>query len=110
MPQRVVKQPNGLLAYFSTISDSFLTMNLTEAEMERFVAMEWGNRTAREKVDRGLLDETEHGQAGPGLYRWHAALASIRHEYGMKKYKEVCAWGTEPYEPPSPDETGGRKE
>ncbi len=88
MPQRVVRQPNGLLAVFSTIVDSFTMYDHTEAEM----CEEWQLKIGREegvaKVARGLADDmTGIGEvtANDGLNRWRDALETIGLIHGDKE-------------------------
>lgn len=85
MGKRIVKQPNGLLAYFSEIVDDFTIYDMTEAEAMEELTKEMGRLDARAKLRRGLRDEV--GWPGPtrngsGLERFRDAIDTIRRVHG----------------------------
>jgi hypothetical protein len=83
MPSRVVRQPNGLLAVFSTVVDDFTRMDLTESEALRWAREHMGRADAEAKVRRGLDDENPWtGERGDGLSRWRDALETVRAVHG----------------------------
>lgn len=103
MPQFFVRQPNGLLARFSTIVDSFCEVDLSRAD-----ALDWCRQKglteaeAEEKVSRAERDEpTWPGERRccdqPGLHRWHNALVTILHVHGTAGLAEFLAECPETY-------------
>lgn len=88
MPSYMLKQPDGLIAVFSSVVDDFTYMNLTEAEAMEVGASEWGERTAREKLDRGLKDErlwpNDENFVSDGQGRWREACGSIAFQHDLK--------------------------
>lgn len=105
MPQYVVRQPNGLLATFSTIVDDFTVLDATEAEMRA----EWIDKIGREegnaKVQRGVDDDmTGLGDttAADGLNRWRDALRTIRMVHGEDRaQRRIETTSVLPPPPPS---------
>lgn len=65
MPSRVVRQPNGLWALFSTVVEDFTVYNATEAELLEHMVSSWGVAVAAEKMGRGREDRP----LDPGHYR-----------------------------------------
>lgn len=87
MPTYIVKQPNGRLAAFSTVTDSFVAVDMTEEESVAYLCSRRHTPAeAANKVRRGANDDVfECG--GPkccdqGLFRWHDALGTILHAHG----------------------------
>ncbi len=78
MPSRVVKQPNGLLGYFSTIVDDFTYINMSRDEMIEVCRGHMGNQEAVDKVDRGIAD----------AMRWKDSLTTIVVVHGAKVARE----------------------
>jgi hypothetical protein len=97
MPRRVVKQPNGLFGYFSTILDDFTHVNMTVKEMFDVCRMEMEPHEAIEKVHRGIVDAPIWGNEPPdpdGLMRWKHDLRAIVFAHGAKvarQRKEECS-------------------
>ena len=79
MGQQIIKQPNGLLAVFESITETFILTDATPEEIVKWRAEE-AAETARERT----LAELEHVLAGDPrkVYRQHALTwreASKRH-------------------------------
>lgn len=75
MPQRVIKQPNGLLALFSSIVDNLLVYDCTPDEMFGFLTTEYRAPftpdQARWKIDQGARDMIYgENNTGDGRWRW----------------------------------------
>lgn len=91
MPSYFPKQPNGLLARFSTIPDHFTHVNLTEAEAFEVASNEMGRRDAEQKVQRALEDVplgvawTVHD----GMNRWREATETVEHVHGYDALKRL---------------------
>ena len=75
MPKRIVRQPNGLFAEFSTIVDNFTVVNLTEREAAAHClqAANWSwfgttmsRKEAVAKVERAKKEQIYYG--GPEEY------------------------------------------
>jgi hypothetical protein len=85
MPSYFVRQPNGLLAVFSTIVDHFTHLNLSEAD-----AITWcgeqrlTEQESQDKVRRGVEDEPIGRRCCDivGHQRWHDCLNTILHCHG----------------------------
>jgi imidazolonepropionase-like amidohydrolase len=82
MPAFIVKQPNGLLARFSTIVDDFTHYGMTRAEALAVCRVDMGIADAEAKVARGEADDME-GMGGDnpspdGLNRWRDCVNTIR--------------------------------
>jgi hypothetical protein len=85
MPSRVVRQPNGKYAIFSTVVDSFTGANMTEEEViARFVDRGNARADAERAVQRAKDEEGSEGQPNKELYRWNEALDTIRIVHGEK--------------------------
>ena len=85
MPRRIVKQPNGLYAEFSTIVDAFTIVNMTEEEAYIHCRRDMGEYDARAKVERGKQDQKYYHAAdecGDGTWRWEHDLDTMKHVYG----------------------------
>ena len=96
MPSRVVRQPNGLLAVFSTIVDDFTVVDATETEMREYFRDEIGVREGNAKVDRGLLDDMRGiGEITKrdGLNRWRDALETLEGVHGKRLARERAESG-----------------
>lgn len=93
MGTRFVKQPNGLLARFSTVVDDFTHTNLTEhaafdlCQTER----DCSESAARKMVQAGMEDwkPWTNGAKGSGLDRWQDALEKIRTAHGDSRVVEL---------------------
>lgn len=101
MPSRFVKQPNGLLAVFSTIVDTFTSYDLTEAEALAVARDEWRSNDPEGAVSRGVNDALfgfgTQGECGDGTHRWKEALDTIRAVHGKEKLRETLVeMGVEP--------------
>ena len=72
MPQYFVRQPNGLLARFSTVVDNFCEVDMTEAEALEWCRERMGEASARDKVRRAVYcphDETRRRYKDQGRRR-----------------------------------------
>lgn len=89
MGRRFVKQPNGLFAFFSGVTDSFHSMSMNEAEaVDYAVAIQGFPRAeAREALERAKADKEG---------RWPEALASIEREHGREERRAAARVGTLP--------------
>jgi hypothetical protein len=89
----MLKQPDGLIAIFSSVVDSFTHMNMTEAEAMEIGTSEWGEKTAREKLDRGLKDEVlwpgDTDFVSDGLGRWREALETTAFQHGLTELRNT---------------------
>lgn len=91
MPSRVVRQPNGKLALFSTVVDDFTIMNATVEEMLAGLATEMSLDEAEGKIRRGLDDiseEIDNLRDFKGLRRWCEALRRILFYHGWETAEE----------------------
>ena len=59
MGQQIIRQPDGLLAVFSSITDSFIVVDATPDEL-----VEWRAEAAAEKAREQTRRELEHVLAG----------------------------------------------
>lgn len=87
MPHYIVRQPNGLLAEFSTIVDHFTALDMTEAEAIEHCREHMGRKDAEAKVRRGVIDEDvwrPGSGPGSGHDRWDAALRTVVLVHGQK--------------------------
>jgi len=84
MAWRLVQQPDGYLARFSSIVDSFTHYDMTPDEAIRLCIDEWnvGRKTAREKVQRARA---------AGIARWDEALEIIRAVHGEAEYAQLLS-------------------
>lgn len=100
MPAYFVRQPNGLLARFSTIPDGFTHTNLSE-EGAIEVCIEDGmtRDDAVTKVLRGVRDEPLGGslRSEQLLSRWHESLNTILLIHGTKALAEFLAENADTY-------------
>jgi len=98
MGEMIVRQPNGLLARFSTVTDSFTEMDLSpEGALEAITQDQIDHllQSARRAVRAGIEDWIPHtvGRKGDGLARWRHCLALIEQVHGKAAAQEVCATG-----------------
>jgi hypothetical protein len=81
MPQYFVRQPNGKLARFSTIVDSFCDIHLSRAEAEKWCIRQGMTESeAIAKVKRAIDDEPINGEprhCDEKLHRWIKSLITI---------------------------------
>lgn len=94
MGNRIVKQPNGLLACFSDIVDNFTVLNMNESEAIDWVVEQYdaGPKAASEKVQAGLNDFKPFSkQPGSGLDRWNDCLETIEFRHGPAAVLEIIA-------------------
>lgn len=80
MPSRLVKQPNGLYACFSSVVDDFTAYGMDQQEALDFCRdhLDLGPIASKVKVANADLDLDESGQKG----RWEEALWTIREIHG----------------------------
>lgn len=102
MPSQIVRQPNGLLAVFSTVVDDFTILDATEAEMRAEWTARIGIVEGNAKVDRGLRDEFI-GVGPPavplrddGLDRWRDCLHTVRIIHGAEQAAKREQAGSKP--------------
>jgi hypothetical protein len=105
MPRYFVKQPNGMLAEFSTVVDHFVATGMTTAEAEAEARRHMSSRAAREKVRRATDDEPVVPGSRPccdqGLTRWHYALNTILHVHGTAALAQFLAENPDAYATPA---------
>lgn len=110
MPSYFVRQPNGLLARFSTVVDHFSDLDMTDAH-----ALDWCRKEgmsesdAAAKVRRGVEDETiypDEQRCCDGFHRWHESLSTILHVHGTKGLAEFLAEYPTTYGGPVPAAPG----
>lgn len=91
MASYMLKQPNGLIAIFSSVVDDFTYYDLTPEQALECGTEEWGRRTAQEKLDRALADEHlwRRHTTDNGLGRWRESLKTIAFRHGIKHLKKV---------------------
>jgi len=101
MPRRVVRQPNGLLALFSTIVDDFVWCHMTEREVFSECHREMGVLEALLKVRRGAQDLDPYtDEKGNGLSRWRECLSTIGAVHGQAIAREREVEMSRPVEAP----------
>ena len=89
MPSRIVRQPNGLFAQFSTVVDDFTHYGMTEAEAYEVCLEGHAPEVAKNKMRRGVEDDMnglspKAGRAPDGLNRWRDALYTIALIHGAE--------------------------
>jgi hypothetical protein len=100
MAWRLVIQPNGLFARFSTVVDDFTHYDMDEAEVLRTAFAEWdcGEETVRRKLDsaRRETDPYKHegywsaeGPSRPPLSRFRECLEIIASVHGEATAKKT---------------------
>lgn len=85
MPTYLVKQPNDKFAMFSTITDDFEAMDMTEEEAHAECLDRWGRRVADEKVANAKSDAMASDMADlapEGQRRWMGAMSTVRARHG----------------------------
>ena len=103
-----VRQPNGLLARFSTVVDDFTAYDMTEDEA-REDALDGpvgvGRVLAAEKVADAMADVPglfvtgEHDLESDGLNRFRRAIATVAAIHGKKVAREREAELSQPVDP-----------
>jgi hypothetical protein len=93
MGWRIVKQPNGLLARFSDITDNFTDLNMTKEDAIALckTKLDGYEYLAEVAVQAGIDDlkpwsETEKGN---GLSRWDDCLGTVKICHGSKAVKAI---------------------
>lgn len=91
MPSYFLKQPDGLIAIFSSVVDDFTGYNFTPDEALAYGTEQWGKSTAEEKLERAIKDEGlwEPYTTDDGLGRWRETLETIAFQHGLKHLKSV---------------------
>ena len=86
MAWRFVLQPNGLLARFSDIVDSFTHLHMTPEEARELATEAVGKEVAEDKVRRALQDEIpwRRGALGDGTARWKHAIEQLERAHGKR--------------------------
>jgi len=79
MAWRIVKQPNGLLAMWSDMSDSFTYINMDEPTALDLCRVSWGEEVSVAKVKAGVEDHVPwtHGVKGSGHDRWDDCVRNM---------------------------------
>lgn len=91
MAWKIVKQPNGLLARFSDIVDSFTDGNMNEHEAYRLCRQKLGINAAKRKVRAGLEDWlpwTIEQPSKDGLTRWRDSIETVEFIHGAKEAQD----------------------
>jgi len=88
MAWMIVKQPNGLLARFSSVLDNFTHLDMSEAEALETCLEYMGRRDAPEAVAAGVNDLDRYnlqpiGDAD-GLGRWKKAISAVTAVHGQE--------------------------
>lgn len=94
MANITVRQPNGLLAIFSTVSDHFIRLNLTEDEaITAYGELGEVKPIAEQKIKAGLDDRdiVDFGKKGNGLGRWKDCTDTIRQCQGKAALDKLNA-------------------
>lgn len=93
MAWRFVLQPNGKLARFSDVVDTFTHINLTEKEAFDLAFEDMGRTQAEDKVRAGMEDHRPwmHKVKGDGKERWNDSIDRIKTIYGDGKLAELIA-------------------
>lgn len=84
MGRQVIRQPNGLYALWTTISDGFLVWNATAEEMRDYVVNE-AMQAAKESAERHFdmtIAEMGSGTARPYATTWEEALETYETVHG----------------------------
>lgn len=92
MPSRVVVQPDGKLAIFSTIVDTFTAVNMTTEYATKLLV--WRGcrlEEAEDAVLRGQQELNSGKQSQRPLYRWNEAISTIRAVHGENHLAELSA-------------------
>jgi hypothetical protein len=86
MAWRIVKQPNGLYARFSTVVDNFTDFGMTREEALE-CSVKWLTEAAR--IEHEAAQKVERADLSPE--RWEAELKTIREAHGQKTLDEFLA-------------------
>lgn len=91
MAWRIVKQPNGLFARFSDISDGFTYIDMTHEQALQVCRESMSEQEAQKKMLAAVEDHLPFtvGVKGTGTSRWEDALESIEHVHGKKAMLKV---------------------
>ncbi|MHC5194706.1 hypothetical protein ACYSUW_13225 [Pseudomonas frederiksbergensis] len=92
MANVAVQQPDGRFAIFSTVSDSFIRLSLTEDEAIAAYGELGDSRPIAElKLKAGIEDRdfVEFGRKGSGLDRWKYCTDTIRQCQGEHALNRV---------------------
>lgn len=87
----IVKQPNGLLARFSAVNDTFTSIDMTEQEALDLCCKFMSFNEAKLKVLGGVedwkpwLDKVK----GSGHDRWDDCMTAIKDAHGDEVYEET---------------------
>lgn len=86
----MLKQPDGLIAIFSSVVDDFTYVCMTEQEALEVGTKEWGEKVGAEKLQRGLEDARlwEANEIEDGLNRWRDACENIAMQHGLEHLRE----------------------
>lgn len=92
MANIAVRQPNCRFAIFSTVSDSFIRLNLTEEEaIAAYGELGDSRPFAERKLKDGIEDRNlvDFGLKGNGLDRWKYCTDTIRQCQGRRALKKI---------------------
>jgi len=86
----MLKQPNGLIAIFSSVVDDFTHWDATPEEALAYGVEQWGRSEAQETLDRALMDVPlwKPHSADDGLGRWRETLTAIAFRHGVKHLQD----------------------
>lgn len=90
MPSYMLKQPDGLIAIFSSVVDDFTYICMSEKEALEVGTAEWGEKIATEKLQRGLEDAKlwKETNSTDGLSRWRDACENIAMQHGLEHLRQ----------------------
>lgn len=109
MGRRVVRQPNGLFAIFSSICDDFVLMDGTQEDILEELVFRDGFNADLRALDLAVADEGRWGSAPQdGLNRWRKCLSTIEAVHNAKPeiLAERIKMGTAPVDKPVPPPGG----
>ena len=95
MPRHVLNWPNGNLAVFSTVTDSFLAWDYTEDEVRDFLKDCGEGDHAEEKIERGKADKSfffpweDRFAKGDGLSRLRYDLGAMALNRSEEEWREL---------------------
>lgn len=91
MAWRFVRQPNGLLARWSDVVESFTHANLTPEQALDVALDDVGRRDAAEKIAAGLEDHEPWtiGKKGDGLSRWRECLSQLTLNRNLEEARKI---------------------
>lgn len=86
----MLKQPNGLIAFFSSVVDDFTVWDATPEEALAHGVEKWGRSEAQDELDKALMDIGlwKPYSADDGLGRWRESLTTVAFQHGVKRLKE----------------------